>query len=381
MTGVPQDDRSPFRQTRWIEATNNGSSTIPAHGAVEVVSNTVVGAEFREVFSVRRPTNYGLPNIAINGLMPIKVGKTGFVTKDYPANFMGAAGLTVGMMAGTQPNSYLLAKGYPGVMVEGNGPSSGLYRGTYLWSPATRGVLSSTICPDDPTGSVGSFWVARVDMGAITADNAFGLAGIGGEAVELTWNGLANGTGRWEIVQIHHRMKTITTDVTRNVCEVDKTLLDKVALMYCGSEVTSIVIPTKVVTVVTGAKIESIASPGNPLIRTCELQNAFTDICVIDAGVQSAYSTILGGVFSPMPVLQDLRQLDLCLQIRIATAYVPCQDAGAWVNAVCGVECTTSTTGGGGGGGGTTPATPTSPTTPTFFRSPSMRPGGPWLKQ
>ena len=343
MTGIPQDVRSPIQQSRWVEAVNNGSSEVPAHGVCEVTANTVVAAEYREMLAVTRPTSYGLPNIVVNGPVPIPVGKKGWVTWDFPASVLGTS-LSTGHMAGTATGSYSLAKGYPGVMILGDGPVSGTYRCEYLWCPVVRGTLGADLCPADATATIATSWVAVVDLGITTANNAFSLAGPSGSAVELSWNGQANA---WEVLQVKHRVHAVVTDISKGTCEIDKTKLNKVALMYCETDVTTVAVQFYSKTFLTSLSLgDSISGSGSGASGGCGLVTNSITVCVLDdASPNGAVASI---VFEPVVVLQSMRQTGLCLEGKIITVYVPCADTGEWVNLLCGTDCASGSGSGSG---------------------------------
>lgn len=359
MTGIPQDVRSPIQQSRWVEAHNYGSSTIPAHGVVEVVNNNINAAEFRGVLDVQTPTKKGVPNIAVNSLHPIAPGGTGWVTWDFPAYALGT-GLTAGDMAGTTAGSYTLTKGYPGVMVLGSGPSgTGTVRCEYFWEPLARGTLGSDLCPGDASGTVASSWVFNNSLGITSADNIYNLSGLNGYNIALQYDGHLE---KWVILQVQHRAKQFLTHILKDPsvpCLIDETRLN-ISAMYCGAEADYGAVSFQVVDVLDTVSCYQTISPGTGQVAECGLTSTRKQICTLDyTNLAGPYNLCSWG---SVQVIENLRISSdgLCIEGYLHTVFVPCQDGAAWVRFICGTDCSTTSSGGtsgtGGGGSGTPPS-------------------------
>lgn len=134
---IPQGPHSPFHQQRWIEAYNGGSSTIPAHGIVQITASTRPDSSSvetpsggRTVLTVQVPdSNTYLLDFAINGHEPIAAGKYGKVTMHYPCYVAYDTTNTpaYGEEWGAQASSSLVRKNHPGLIVLGD-VGSGLAR-------------------------------------------------------------------------------------------------------------------------------------------------------------------------------------------------------------------------------------------------------------
>jgi hypothetical protein len=127
---IPQDQRSPHQQQRWVELYNVGGYEIPAYGACEVLESsrpeqltaqTPDGG--RTVLHVQRPSQDGLSGVVLNGPMPIAPGASCAVgTNDYPAYARWAApGSPVpGEIWGTVADQFHLGRGRQGFAVAGD---------------------------------------------------------------------------------------------------------------------------------------------------------------------------------------------------------------------------------------------------------------------
>lgn len=337
MTAVPQDDRSPIRQSRWIRAKNTGASEIPAHGVCEVDTNTC-GTDFTETLNVKRPTAAGLPEVVVNSPVPISVGGYGWVTNDFPTYALGSASFTNGDMVGTAANSYTLSLGKPGFMVLGDGPSAGILRVKELWEPLIRGTLGADLCPADLTATVASSYVSRNSLLITSADNIYSLAGQNGSDIALQWDGVLE---KWVVLQVKHRVQSVLTDIAKASCAITKTYIAQVALMYCGSPTTTTAVQLYAKTFLTAMQVsDAISGSGASPTGSCRIQTNSMTVCVFDDASSNGLTTAI--TFEPVVVMQTVRQNGLCLEGYVTVVYVPCSGDGAYVNLLCGTDCTST---------------------------------------
>lgn len=127
---IDQGPFSPFHQQRWIEAKNNGSTTIPAFGICQILDSTRPDSSSAEtpsggrtVLSVQVPdSSTYLLTFAVNGAKPIAAGKTGEVTMHFPCYVAYDTANTpaYGEEWGPQASSSLALKNHPGLIILGD---------------------------------------------------------------------------------------------------------------------------------------------------------------------------------------------------------------------------------------------------------------------
>lgn len=127
---IPQGPFSQFHQQRWIEAKNDGSTTIPAFGICQITgsarpdtSSTETPDGGRTSLTVQVPdSSTYLLDFAINGHVPIAAGKYGYVTQQYPCYvaYNTAQTPAYGDEWGVAASSSLVVKNRPGLLILGD---------------------------------------------------------------------------------------------------------------------------------------------------------------------------------------------------------------------------------------------------------------------
>lgn len=125
---VPQHDAAPYRQQRWIELENVGTTPIPPYAAVEIVNSYrpepihYTPDDGRTVLRVRLSTKDNPCPTIINGPCVIPIGEYARVgTIDDPMLAQVASYLyTPGTVVGVKRGSYLLTSGYCGYLILGD---------------------------------------------------------------------------------------------------------------------------------------------------------------------------------------------------------------------------------------------------------------------
>lgn len=116
---LPQDDRSPHRQQRWLDCKNVGSQSIPAYGVVQI-DDTERVESVRTVLNVKRPTTDGHCNVMINGPLAIAENGSGVCTNDFPAYALYSGSPAVSEVWGSTANSFMLKKNARGFIILGD---------------------------------------------------------------------------------------------------------------------------------------------------------------------------------------------------------------------------------------------------------------------
>ena len=354
-----QDERSPYRQVRWVEIYNVGAQEIPAFGAVEISGEEQPesGTELtpnagRTVLQVRRPTCDSAPRVAFNGENPLGANKYGYGTLDMPAWSLCST-TTNDDKVGTVKDSFILAKDKTGFIVLG-----GSYNGaTRVTTPVGRqeiykATLKYAMCPSDTEGEienielVGTCCDTETITGSKIAKNEMTLAGCIGTKVLVIRYCVAN-EEKWMIIQVAHVKVNVVTSAAFDASSGCKLTFPKtpVVVMSCCDTASAVDIPMyehSVVGVVT--LVKEFTESMDPANSTCELKlkRQLDTFCVFTAqslGASGTASTLtLTGVEVGLPVSDD----GTCLEQATQWVWVLCAATpSSAVDILCLEECDT----------------------------------------
>lgn len=165
------NELSPIRQQRWVEAINIGAYDAPPYSVVEW-TEAIHPTSGKTYLLIRRPTEDGLLNFAVNGRLPIRAtgAKRGLVTMHFPTYVAVAETPAPFQPLGTQRNQFTAGLNRPGMIAIGD-YANGRVRATYGGAdPSCIATPTTTITArSSNTPGSGVFQVQRIDEGALAA--------------------------------------------------------------------------------------------------------------------------------------------------------------------------------------------------------------------